>query len=154
MGPYGPRDALRDHVVSLGCSIRRSPDGGGLNVDCPSHEARIALLDDLAWHDARYDGRIAKLAMAIASKVKPDAKGKVDELALAKALHHAVSTRVRYLGEGSERFSKAWHRKLCATRLDSTMPARLPSPIRLVIMPNSGLRNIQPRSRTHSPLPM
>ena len=108
MGPYGPRDALRDHVVSLGCSIRRSPDGGGLNVDCPSHEARIALLDDLAWHDARYDGRIAKLAMAIASKVKPDAKGKVDELALAKALHHAVSTRVRYLGEGSERFSKAW----------------------------------------------
>jgi hypothetical protein len=106
-GPPGAREAIDAAIAKIGCVPRVLP-GGRLQVDCPSHKARVDLLDAAAWNDATYDDRIRKLAVRIASGVPSDAAGRVDVAKLAAALHHAVTHRVRYLDEGPETMATAW----------------------------------------------
>lgn len=103
MGPDGPREELLAKLKELGCEIRETARGGQC-VDCPSHEAKVKLLDALAWIDCRYDPRVRQCAVSVAQGAATDRRHRVDNLDLAKRLHAYVCEHVRYLGEGAETF--------------------------------------------------
>lgn len=106
MGPPGPREAIEAAIRATGCVLRDDPIRGGLAaVDCPTYLGRAELVDALAWQDARYDGRIRELALAIAARV---AGSPPPSLELARAVQRAVSGRVRYIGEAGDMIADAW----------------------------------------------
>ena len=85
--------------ASSGCSIDRNSAGGFHGAACPTFASRVQLLDDLAWHDARFDGAVRRAALEI---VGPLRTREPEET--APAIHAYVRDRVPYLGEGTETF--------------------------------------------------
>lgn len=113
------RADLETLLARRGCKVAATPSGGLQLISCPDDEAKIGVLDDLAWHDARYDARVRALAKSIVGALPV-----VDKRAIASGLHAAVRDRVRYLGEGVETFQSptdTWESRLgdcdCNARL-------------------------------------
>ena len=93
------REELARLVRATGCVLR----GGPGEFDCPTTEAKGALLNLAATYDARYDPRVRELALRLlrgAPSTSPAAIG--------RALHAAVKRRVRYVGEAIDTFQSAW----------------------------------------------
>jgi hypothetical protein len=91
-------------MLDSGCTVVRfQANGLPAEVDCPSNFEKVTMLDNLAWHDARYDRRIRKLARLIV-RTLPDTRPET----IGRAIHRAVLGRVRYVGEGIDDFQKAW----------------------------------------------
>lgn len=156
MGPDGPREQIEDVIARLGCEIRERGDGSCC-VDCPSHAAKVGLLDALAWRDARYDPRVRDVAVAIAKGAATTTQHKVDPLDLARRLHSYVTHNVRYLGEGAETFQNT--RTTLATGMgdcdDSSrallaLARTVAIPARLVVFDKSkpGAEDLEPNHAT------
>lgn len=80
------------------------PDRAGVGyvVDCPSHRAKVALLDGLAWYDAKNDLQLRAFALDIVRRIGTGAG------LLARAVHALVRDGVRFLREPKETFQDAY----------------------------------------------
>lgn len=93
------RTSIANLEASSGCSIERDAAGGFHGANCPTFASRVQLLDDLAWHDARFDGAVRRAALEIVGPLKTREPEEV-----APAIHAFVRDRVPYLGEATETF--------------------------------------------------
>lgn len=135
MGPRGPREEIADLVRSCGCEVRHDPARGGfVAVDCPDYRSRAELVDALAWSDAHYDGDVRMLALSIVAGLPS-----LDPESIARAIHAAVASRVRYVGEAGDYIQDpivTWTYALgdcdCQTRLVAALCRSLAIPCRVV----------------------
>ena len=93
------RTSIAKLEASSGCTIERDSAGGFHGAHCPTFASRVQLLDDLAWHDARFDGAVRRAALEIVGPLRTREPEEV-----APAIHAYVRDRVPYLGEATETF--------------------------------------------------
>jgi len=99
LGPIGPRDEIQAAIQHTGCRVRSDPARGGMvAIDCPTYEARAALVDAMAWRDAFQDGAVRLLALDLTR----DLPTLADHEQIARRIHAAVRDRVRYVGEAGD----------------------------------------------------
>jgi transglutaminase-like putative cysteine protease len=99
MGPIGPREEIQAAIEHTGCRVRSDPARGGMvAIDCPTYEARAALVDAMAWRDAFQDGAVRLLALDLTR----DLASLADHEGVARRIHAAVRDRVRYCGEAGD----------------------------------------------------
>jgi len=98
VGPIGPREEIQAAIQHTGCRVRLDPASGGMvAIDCPTYEARAALVDAMAWRDAFQDGAVRLLALDLTRDLAA-----LDPEGIARRIHAAVRDRVRYVGEAGD----------------------------------------------------
>jgi hypothetical protein len=91
---------MRRLAASVGCQVVSFTEypslvdgrvGRSYLILCPSHEAKVELLDALAWWDAKHDMQLRELILRLVKGESEDPEG------LARWAHTLVQRAVRFV---------------------------------------------------------